>query len=333
MKAGESKSVQIIFDTDMDVDCDDAGALAVLHALMDNGEAEILGVVVDVPLEESARCVMAINEYYNRVHIPVGLIKNYEYEEGDTYKLYRETKLKISEFRNPYTKIVVEHFASETIKTQKIFDAVSLYRSLLSKAEDRSVVITAVGLLSALRYLLESSPDDISELNGLELVEKKVKKLVTMGIGRYPEAEEEFNWLMDWESARKVIRHWPTPLVVQSNGTQFLTGSKLSIKTPESNPVRMCYETYLGRPREGNNSWDPIAALYSVRGADPYLDEKKRFHIILEQELGKNHWVSDENNEHNHSFLQLKIEVPKIKLKKALEDLITKPPQKINGKY
>ena len=39
--------VPIIFDTDMDNECDDAGALAVLHALADEGEAEILAVVTN----------------------------------------------------------------------------------------------------------------------------------------------------------------------------------------------------------------------------------------------------------------------------------------------
>ena len=325
MNPEESKKVALIFDTDMDVDCDDAGALAVLHALMDFGEVEILGVIVDVPLEASARCVMTINDYYNRVDIPVGLVRDNDYEKGNSYQLYRETKQKIGNFRNPYTKTVVEQFSSESVKSQKIFDAVSLYRRLLSEAEDHSIVITAVGLLTALSHLLESKPDKISELSGIKLVKKKVKKLITMGIGKYPKAKAEFNWLMDWESARKVINQWPSPLVVQSNGTQFLTGSKLSIKTPESNPVRKCYEIYLGAPRKGNFSWDPIAALYSVRGTDPYLEEKNGFYIILEPELGKNHWVSDESNEHSHSFLQLKS--PAIKLKKALEELIIKTPK------
>ena len=325
MNPEESKKVALIFDTDMDVDCDDAGALAVLHALMDFGEVEILGVIVDVPLEASARCVMTINDYYNRVDIPVGLVRDNDYEKGNSYQLYRETKQKIGNFRNSYTKTVVEQFSSESVKSQKIFDAVSLYRRLLSEAEDHSVVIAVVGLLTALSHLLESKPNKISELSGIELVKKKVKKLITMGIGKYPKAKAEFNWLMDWESARKVINQWPSPLVVQSNGTQFLTGSKLSIKTPESNPVRKCYETYLGVPRKGNFSWDPIAALYSVRGTDPYLEEKNGFYIILEPELGKNHWVSDESNEHNHSFLQLKS--PAIKLKKALEELIIKTPK------
>jgi hypothetical protein len=38
--------VRIILDTDMSGDCDDAGALALLHALADQGECEILATVV-----------------------------------------------------------------------------------------------------------------------------------------------------------------------------------------------------------------------------------------------------------------------------------------------
>ena len=39
MRLNNTKPTPIIFDTDMDLDCDDAGALAVLHALMDFNEA------------------------------------------------------------------------------------------------------------------------------------------------------------------------------------------------------------------------------------------------------------------------------------------------------
>jgi hypothetical protein len=41
-----AEPVRVIFDTDMDTDCDDAGALALLHALADNGEAVILATLV-----------------------------------------------------------------------------------------------------------------------------------------------------------------------------------------------------------------------------------------------------------------------------------------------
>ncbi|MCK4252799.1 hypothetical protein KAX97_15235, partial [candidate division WOR-3 bacterium] len=62
------------------------------------------------------------------------------------------------------------------------------------------------------------------------------------------------------------------------------------------------------------------------RGSEPYLDEKQGYRLILEPEHGKNHWVIDKNNEHQHSFLQLRS--PKISLKKAIENLIIKTPKK-----
>ncbi|MFX1456464.1 MAG: nucleoside hydrolase [Promethearchaeota archaeon] len=320
------ENISVIFDTDIDMDCDDAGALAVLHALMDLGEAQILGVIVDVPLEPSARCVMTINNYYNRLDIPVGLLKVNDYETNPKYDLYRKARQWIGQRRDFYTSMVVEQFSNENIKNKKVEDAVSLYRKLLSKVEKNSVIIIAVGLLSALGELIKSEPDKYSRLNGLELVRKKVKKLITMGIGYFPEANAEFNWRMDWESARYVIQHWPTPLVVQSNGKEFLTGNTLSIKTPDSNPVRKCYEVYLRGPRIGNFSWDPITALYGVRGSEPFLDEKFGYRLLLDEEHGKNHWIPDEKDEYHHSFLQLRN--PKIKIKQVIEKLITKPPKK-----
>src|SRR5688500_19154667 len=67
--------VRLILDSDMDSDCDDAGALAVLHALADRGEAEILATVVSSKNPWSAPCVDAINTYYGRGDLPVGAPK------------------------------------------------------------------------------------------------------------------------------------------------------------------------------------------------------------------------------------------------------------------
>ena len=207
MKSDDTAPIPIIFDTDMDLDCDDAGALAVLHALMDISETKILGVIVNVPFEASAKCVMIINDYYNHREIPVGLLKDNNYKQETKYQLYKGVKKKLGEFRDYYTKKVIENYPSDNTKNQKIWDSVKLYRHLLSKSEDNSVIIVAVGLLTALNALLESPPDELSSLNGIDLVKLKVKKLVTMGIGRFPSAQAEFNWLLDWESARFVIGH------------------------------------------------------------------------------------------------------------------------------
>lgn len=325
MRLADNEPVQIIYDTDMDLDCDDAGGLAVLHALMDLDETRILGVIVDVPFKASAKCAMIINNYYNRPEIPVGLLEVADYEINKKYELYRGAKKRLAEFRDYYTEKIVRRYSSTISQEQKIWDAVKLYRNLLSKSKDHSVIIVAVGLLTALKVLLDSPPDVFSKLNGMDLVKLKVKKFVTMGIGSFPSSKAEFNWLMDWDSARFVISNCPTKLIVQSNGTEFSTGNKLSIRTPKTNPIRTIYETYLRGPRRGNYSWDLIAAYYGVRGAEPYLEEKKGYKIILEPELGKNHWVPDENNENKHSYLNLK--PPTINLKKALEDLLTKEPK------
>ncbi|HEX2948998.1 MAG TPA: hypothetical protein VHV83_05450 [Armatimonadota bacterium] len=55
--------VRMIFDCDMDNDCDDAGAMAVLHTLADKHEVEILAVMISALDQYSGPCVDAINTY------------------------------------------------------------------------------------------------------------------------------------------------------------------------------------------------------------------------------------------------------------------------------
>ncbi|NRF95128.1 hypothetical protein HQN89_30025 [Paenibacillus frigoriresistens] len=68
MDANEREQPQrtrrVILDTDMGPDCDDAGALAILHALVDRGEAELLAVTHCTSNPWGAGCIDAINVYY-----------------------------------------------------------------------------------------------------------------------------------------------------------------------------------------------------------------------------------------------------------------------------
>ncbi|TFG08137.1 MAG: hypothetical protein EU539_03100 [Promethearchaeota archaeon] len=326
MKNLRSNAIPVIFDTDMDCDCDDVGALAILHALMDMGEANILGVICDVPLEVSAKCALVINDYYGRSEIPIGLADDKEYKSGEKYKAYKDHRKKLPLTNDFYTEEVVKQFYDKEHDEKKIWDAVSLYRCLLARAEEKSVVIIAVGLLTALNDLLHSKGDNFSNLTGKELIKQKVKKLITMGMGRFPSCMAEFNWLFDWDAARNVINSWPTELVVSTHGNQFLTGKKLSSQTPETNPVRKSYEVYTQGKHRGNYSWDLLAALYAVRGADPYQEEINGHRLILEEELGKNHWIPDKTDKPPHVYLQLK--GPRKKLRDELENLMIKPPAK-----
>lgn len=70
--APKEPPVSLIFDTDMAPDYDDVGALAVLHALADSGEARILATVSSNRLETTVPCIDVINTYFGREKIPLG---------------------------------------------------------------------------------------------------------------------------------------------------------------------------------------------------------------------------------------------------------------------
>src|SRR5437879_5149211 len=67
--------VNIIFDSDMGPDYDDVGAITILHALADKGEAKILATMASTKYEGVAGVLNVFNTYFNRPDIPVGVPK------------------------------------------------------------------------------------------------------------------------------------------------------------------------------------------------------------------------------------------------------------------
>jgi hypothetical protein len=65
--------VKLIFDTDMGNDIDDALALALIHALQNRDECELLAVTITKDHEECPPYVDAINTFYGRGDIPIGI--------------------------------------------------------------------------------------------------------------------------------------------------------------------------------------------------------------------------------------------------------------------
>lgn len=56
-------------------------------------------------------------------------------------------------------------------------DAVKLLRQTLAKSADQSIVIAQVGFSTNIANLLDSPPDDLCPLSGVELVKQKVRLL------------------------------------------------------------------------------------------------------------------------------------------------------------
>ena len=140
----------VIFDTDFNTDCDDDNALVVLHALADNNECVIRGIICSDP-DARIEDIRAINQMYGRGDIPVGLFNHNG--GGD------------------------------------IHNATALYRRALGESADNDVIIVTVGYLSCMEKLLRSGGDSLSPKSGIDLVREKVITWSCMG-GDYPEGNE-----------------------------------------------------------------------------------------------------------------------------------------------
>lgn len=284
---------QIILDTDMAGDCDDAGALAILHALSDKEEAEILAVVTnrkDIS-NASAAAVDVINTYYGHPDIPIGTDKD---------------GIHINQ-RNPssFTGALRDNFLHNASADDQMPDALDVYRKTLAASKENSVTICSVGALSNLEDLVRSGPDQYSDLTGRQLIHKKVKELVVMG-GEFPRSSKpETNIRLDPAAAVTVTNQWPGPILWQGFeiGSALYIGEELK-NTPERNPVRRAYELRPFRGRyaidRGKPSHDQAAVLLAVRGPQPeYWRISPPGYVSVNSE-GHTEWHRRENGKHRY---------------------------------
>jgi inosine-uridine nucleoside N-ribohydrolase len=270
--------VKIILDTDIAPDYDDVGALAMLHALADKGEAEILGTISCNVFKTTVPTLSVINTYFNRPGIPIGITKAAKpYHPCD--RLYAEH--------------LIANYPHSIQSNEQAMDAAKLYRKLLSSQPDKSVTIVTIGFFTNLAGLLNSSADEYSSLNGRQLVAKKVKQLVSMagGLDSLGNNGYEFNVMVDIPSSQKVFRDWPTPITLTGLevGIKIFTGiSLINNESIQNNPVKDAYRISLTKDGsiKGRYSWDQTAVLIAVRGARPYFNSRKLNFTI--QDDGKN---------------------------------------------
>ena len=279
---------KVIFDTDIGPDWDDVGATATLHALANRGEAEILAMMVSSGGHSATwgpPCLDAFNTYYGRPDIPIGVAKN-----GP-------------EFGSRYNQQIAEEFPQD-LGTGNAWDAVELYRKILSEQPDSSVVIITTGFMTNIADVLKSGPDGYSHLTGLELVEKKVKRWSCMG-GGFPSSGGEFNFNRDAAATKYAVENWPKPVLFSGFeiGAPIQTGAKLAL-TPPSNPVRRAYELaggYVGSP---HSSWDQTAVLAGVRDPLLYWDVQTTGYCDVSED-GSNEWRATPDKDHSYLIKKL----------------------------
>lgn len=287
--APPSSPVRLILDTDIGTDCDDAGALAMLHTLEQRGEANVLGVAVNNQADASVGAVAAINAIYGRSNIPIGAYPGREVGVTDVplyTKLARDTAL----------------YGHAVTRRNQVPTAVTLYRRILAEQPDGQTVIVSIGFLNNLHDLLASEADEICPLDGRQLVEQKVAHAVIMG-GDFPDGYEyNFTGENAGRFTSPVLKQWPTPLLFAgySLGECILSGPALA-KLPEPHPVRRAYQQHHEDPLiHGRPSWDQTTILAAVRGPSPYWKLSNPGYCRADSQ-GANRW--EDNPDGSHAYL------------------------------
>jgi len=314
------RPVPVIFDTDMGNDVDDAMALAVLHALQSRGECRILAVTLTKADPLAGPFVDAINTFYGRGDIPVGVHRQPERGHGSRFlKLARETDDGRLRYPNK-----LDHATAP--------DARQLLRKVLAAQPDNSAVIVQVGFSSNLAALLDTPADDISPLTGMELVKAKVRLLSIMA-GAFQTIDNnnrylEFNIVRDIPAAQKLAKEWPTPAV--------WSGFEIGIALPypavsierdfgyvQHHIIAEAYRLYQPPPHE-RPTWDLTAALYAVRPDRGYFDLSRPGRVVVEDD-GFTRFVPDAKGRDRFLILNA---TQMARTREALVQLTSQPPQR-----
>lgn len=246
--------VNVIFETDMGNDIDDAMALDMLYKYVEDGKINLLAVMINKEGSAPAEFVDIMNTFYGH-QVPIGV----RYGGDPAEKGGVNFAEVISGMKDDAGQPV---FQRTLKKCDTLPDALSLYRKILSEVPDKSVKIISVGFFGNLGALLENEP---------ELVEKKVVSLTTVG-GCFFAPNGEFNLLGDLEASRKVFDNWPTEIVT----SPFEVGIAIcypgesienDLEWGIPHPMREGYLAYCPMPHD-RPCWDLTATLYAVEGGE-----------------------------------------------------------------
>lgn len=282
-----------ILDTDWGEDCDDAVAARILLRHAGAGDIKLLGIGINTDTENAAPSLYSFCKKEGFI-VPIGFDKDCpkkNWENRYQPRLAKDTDKKRDDFEN----------------------AVTLYRKLLSASEDKVEFIT-IGFLQIIEQLLKSEADEISELTGYELFEKKVSKLWIMGGKWTGQGEREFNLCYTpfaCQAANYVVANAPCEITFLGweIGARLYTGGLLD---KEDHLYKALVDW--GCPN-GRESWDPMTVMLALAG-DEYEAgyDVIRIDPVIDPQTGANYF--ELNPSSKHKFVVKRFE------NKYYEDLI-----------
>lgn len=291
---GENISVKVIYDTDIGNDIDDVLALQILLNLHKSSTIDLLGITISKSNPYTIGFVDGYCRYNGINDLPIGFVyEGPNSNDGKYLKQVLDTIINGKSIISP--KITIKNY---------VLDAWELQRKLLSNSEDNSVIMISVGPLTNLRRLIESSGDQYSPLNGIELINKKVKFLSLMG-GNYSGKGDiiEWNIMQDIESSIIVFNEWPSRIVASG----FEIGKMIlyphesildDFSDEETNPLCISYKLFDKMPYD-RPVWDLTSVLYAVEPEENYFSLSPPGTIYINSE-GDSHFIANKEGRHQH---------------------------------
>lgn len=295
----------VIYDNDLAGDFDGTVGLAVLFGLEKEGLIELYGIG------------LSDTSYWGPIAV----------DNAVRHVLKREVPIGVMSDKDPdlssrtHAKASFDAFGSR-ISWHLCQDVVRLFRYLLAMAPDRSVVLISAGPMTNIANLLKSKGDEITELTGIELIERKVVKYIAMAGDVHVTEYSEYNVRSDVEAARYVFENFPktVPLIVVDYRVplQTLTGDIFD-KAPDEYPIKAQWK-WFGDPRFNRPSWDPYATLL----VHPKWD--KWFKLIGPGKI----YVDEEGhtefklNDSNHYYIEHKEGITNEHMRRVIHEIITK---------
>lgn len=268
--------VPVLFiETDIQMDVDDVGALALAMTLERQGRVRIAGVGVNTTSRWGARAVETLKAAYG-TDFPVGVLRPLTDEVVAT----------------DYARLIAEGATDRDWP-----DASELLHEVLAAAPDGSVTVVSIGFYGNLVRFLSTDPDGAADL-----VRRKVASTIVMG-GLFP-VGREFNFVEDARATAEFLARWPgaVDFVGQEVGNEVITGRRLEAALGPEHPVAVAYRAYCGEG-EGRPSWDLIAVHLAAHPTWTALGWSPPGEISVRESDGQNQWVPASGGRHRYATL------------------------------
>lgn len=273
----------IILGTDWCSDCDDVVAVRILSKYVKENKINLLGIGINACMDYSVASLKGFLSTEGLNDVKIGIDHNAVNFEDVKYATYQENLAKT--------------YCDPMVKNEYAPDAVQLYRMLIANSEG-PVEIMEIGFLQVIADVLKSEPDDISPLNGIELVKEKVSKIWVMAGHWDKEGGREHNFCLNectCIGGSDFCEMCPVPVTFLGweIGVDVITGDKLS----HDDPLHKVFVDF--HCPEGRSSWDPMLVLMALIG-----DEEKAGYTtvtgkaILNRVTGENHFEKDPDGLH-----------------------------------